>query len=391
MYRLGLVISSSLATALVGCSSTEDGGFFGGEKPGDTDSDSGGSTQAGGTGADATSATSGSDASSGSDGAGTTAMGTTTGVGSSTGEGTTDTTGGVVPPRMDLGWQPPDWCDPATDPECDLCEAVDVLFVIDNSISMDDHQIALGQAFPEFADVLVQALPPSTSIHVGVTSTEVKRSNLGNTSNCIATGDGGLPQEDFFVTPDVEDTGVNGAQGRLFVADGKPFYEIDTDASATELQGLKDWFSEASHIGDSGSQIEMAAAGAGLVAHPHNLAGPNAGFIRDQDAVLVVFFVGDEPDQSPHDIDGVPGGTAMLNMLAAAKPLCGGAQCIVGGGFVDSCGAQGLPIEDFFAGMAELPVTEELPATSTPDTFIPVLRDTLVQIIATTCGNLPPS
>ena len=52
------------------------------------------------------------------------------------------------------------------------CTGVDLLFVIDNSVSMGDYQAALGLAFPAFASTLDTALPAGTSLHVGVTSTD---------------------------------------------------------------------------------------------------------------------------------------------------------------------------------------------------------------------------
>jgi hypothetical protein len=272
------------------------------------------------------------------------------------------------------------------------CTAVDLLFVIDNSTSMNDYQVALAAAFPSFADAIIAALPPGTNLHVGVTSTEMGYSNAGSTTNCIATGNG-LPQEEFYTTPDVMDTGKNGAQGRLYVADGLPFFEIDTDASAAEVQALRDWFSAAAHIGEGGSNVEMASAAAGWATDPVN-AGTNAGFIRDEGAVLVIFFLQDEPDQSDAPNMTMPEtGAAMLEKIAAAKTACGGLQCVVAGGFVQqSCltenalGAvlDGLPTA---ASIDELPWDDE---NVDPAYFEPLLTETLAQVIAQTCDEIGP-
>jgi hypothetical protein len=271
------------------------------------------------------------------------------------------------------------------------CTAVDLLFVIDNSVSMNDYQVALGQAFPSFADAIIAALPAGTNLHVGVTSTEMGYSNSGSTSNCVATGNG-LPQEDFYVTPDEMDSGRNGAQGRLYVAQGMPYFDIDTDAPAAEVQALRDWFAAASNIGEGGSNIEMSSAAAGWATDPAN-AGTNAGFLRDEGAVLVVFFLQDEPDQS--DAPGMSMqeiGDAMLAKIAAAKTGCGGLQCVVGGGFVDQGCLDENGLGVLLDGLPKPPVIAELPDEDTvgPADFVPLLEDTLAQVIAQTCDEIEP-
>lgn len=44
----------------------------------------------------------------------------------------------------------------------------------------------------------------------------------------------------------------------------------------------------------------------------------NAGFVRNVGAVLVVFFVQDESDQTPHTIEGQPGGMAKSQWVPSA-------------------------------------------------------------------------
>jgi hypothetical protein len=309
---------------------------------------------------------------------------------SSAGESEDDEAGG---PKLDVG-NPGTGGEGADEAGCVTdcgCTAVDLLFVIDNSTSMNDYQVALGQAFPGFADAIIAALPSGTSLHVGVTSTEMGYSNAGSTMNCEATGNG-LPQEEFYLTPDAMDSGKNGAQGRLYVADGMPFFAIETDAPESEVQALRDWFSSASNIGEGGSNVEMSSAAAGWAFDPTN-AGANAGFLRDEGAVLVVFFLQDEPDQS--DAPGMTMqevGQDMLDKIAAAKSGCGGLMCVVAGGFVDQgCLDQnglgvlldGLPAP---AATAELPDEDEVG----PGDFAPLLEDTLTQVIAQTCDEIEP-
>lgn len=271
------------------------------------------------------------------------------------------------------------------------CTSVDLLFVIDNSTSMSDYQAALGQAFPTFADAIIAALPAGTNLHVGVTSTEMGYSNAGSTTNCEATGNG-LPQEEFYVTPDAMDTGKNGAQGRLFVADGQAFFDIDTDAPAAEVQALREWFSAAANIGEGGSNVEMSSAAAGWATDPANAAA-NAGFLRDEGAVLVLFFLQDEPDQSDAPGMSMPDvGAAMLGKIAAAKAGCGGLQCVVGGGFVQQGCLSENALGVVLAGLDQPPAIGELPDEDSvsPADFEPLLTDTLTQVIAQTCDEIRP-
>lgn len=287
-------------------------------------------------------------------------------------------------------------CDPATDEECG-CDAVDLLFVLDNSTSMGDYQRALGLAFPQFADAIIESLPVGTSLHVGVTSTEMGFASSGSTSNCSSNGNG-QPMETFYVTPDVTNSGRNGAQGRLYdPGGGQTYFEIETDAPDAEIQALETWFTAAANIGEGGSNIEMATAAAGWAGDPTN-DPTNAGFIRDEGAVLVVFFLQDEPDQTPLTIDGQPGGLAMLGKLAARKPACGGANCMIGGGLIDmNCYPQ-TPISEFLENLGAPPVVGMLPdagvAAANPqqaaDEMNRLLRDTLTGVIAQKCQEIPP-
>src|SRR5690606_3171846 len=180
------------------------------------------------------------------------------------------------------------------------CSFVDLLFVIDNSVSMGGYQAALGLAMPQFADTLVAALPAGTNVHVGVTSSEMGYSSSGTTSitngMCTFTGQGGMPGDAFYITPDQQNTGKNGAQGRLFdPGGGQHYFEFNTDDNA-QVTALETWFSQAAAIGTGGSNIEMTCAPAGWAFDPANDA-TNTGFLRDEGAVLVIFFMTDEPDQ----------------------------------------------------------------------------------------------
>jgi hypothetical protein len=322
--------------------------------------------------------------------AGTATSGLTDGEGSGSGEtvGTTgipsDDSGDSGPltfPKFDVGVE-------TTGIECTTCNqtctAVDLLFIVDNSGSMADEQEALSEAFPDFANAILTALPEGVSLHVGVTSTEM--AVAGSTvTECDEPDPTSVTAA--YVTPEVMNTGRNGAQGRLYEANGLPFFEISTDAPPDEVAELEAWFTAAANIGENGSSTEMALAGAGWAFHPANDA-VNAGFVRDEDAVLVLFFIQDERDQTPPAES-----TALIQNIVDAKTNCGGMECVVGGGFVANCNGPSdypAPIEVLFSQMAQPPVRQELPSNVVAADYIPLLTEALAQVIVDTCGDIGP-
>jgi hypothetical protein len=317
--------------------------------------------------------------------------------------GTTDDAedeGGI---KLDVGYQGDV---PGACPEggCTGCTSVDLLFVIDNSGSMRRYQDALALAFPSFANSLVDALPPGTDVHVGITSTEFgfssQGSNLISNGQCTFTGDGGQNYDAFYVTPDEEDTGRNGAQGRLYVPAGGPaYFEFNTDAGPAELAALADWFEAAAVIGEGGSNIEMTLAPTAWFAHEDNEA-TNAGFLRDAGSVLVLFWLSDEPDQTPQIVHGQPADQFGLDRVAEAKSQCGGLDCVIASGFVDYYDPDvcDRPLSKFLDALPNPPVIDALPnsamANSDPqwaaDQMSQLLEEALAGVIAQTCDTIPP-
>ena len=315
---------------------------------------------------------------------------TTGGADSATGTSTGD--GGGGGPKLDLGL--PDFGGRDTDGAAG-CVAVDLLFVIDNSPSMGPYQEALSAAFPLFVDEMFATLPPGTDLHVGITTTSFYAGNCSeSTNNCESTASEATILE-HYTPPTAGDNGENGGQGRLFRWDGVGFFAADT---AGDPGPLKTWFTgAATAAGEVGCSFEMAAAGAGWSADPANAAS-NAGFIRDEGAVLALFFLQDEADQTPWTISGQPGGLAMLDKLAAAKTGCGGAECIIGGGFVNTGCLDEVPLGDLLDGIGaganvqELPdedLAEDSPALAAEE-MNQLLRDTLASVIAQKCDEIMP-
>jgi hypothetical protein len=135
---------------------------------------------------------------------------------------------------------------------------VDVLWVVDNSESMQEEQASLGSSYQAFVDLLVQS---DVDYHIGVIST------------------------------DPADRGVlSAAGGAAFIARG-------TDqAQARFMSNVQ--------LGTGGARLEksfettamaLGVGGAWEPGHPANPANP--GFLRD-DALLFIIMVSDEDDKS---------------------------------------------------------------------------------------------
>src|SRR6185503_16748628 len=146
------------------------------------------------------------------------------------------------------------------------CDAVDILFVIDNSPSMKPYQEGLAAAFPGFVEAMFEVLPKPTDLHVGITTSSFWAGECGEGHvNCQTTA---TPEEvkAHYMSPMEGSTGVNGEQGRLFEFGGKRFVATDTGKDGG---GLNDWFAGAAvAAGETGCSFEMTTAGAGYAAHP---------------------------------------------------------------------------------------------------------------------------
>jgi len=143
---------------------------------------------------------------------------------------------------------------------------VDLLFVIDDSCSMSQEQTALASNFEAFIQF---ATAQAIDYQIGVTTTDINQ--------------GGTPEA-----------------GRLVPVAGNPADRIVTPRSQPSPELL---FQQNANIGiDSGTFTEQGLEGAYLALSNPLIFGHNAGFLR-QDAVLSVIFVSDEEDQSPQPVD----------------------------------------------------------------------------------------
>lgn len=283
----------------------------------------------------------------------------------------------------DLG---PGDCNPDSE-DCG-CTAVDILFVVDNSGSMQEHAAPTIAAFSTFVDEMITVLPSGTSLHVGVTRATgfFDPGNAGGWSgpSCEASVTDGS-----WNPPEVADNGVNGQQGRLYEHMGQRFFEIDTSADPAPLGT---WFEGALMGAIDGfvdhSNTETVIAGAAYPFHPAN-AAINTGFMREQ-AVLVLFLLSDSPDLTPASVPT----SDFVDIVKDAKAACGDFCVIPTGAIAGACYDQpantNTRLFDFMNGFgAPPPSWTNLQSGTTPD-FDGVLGTALADVIGSTCMMIPP-
>jgi hypothetical protein len=157
------------------------------------------------------------------------------------------------------------------------CQKVDLLFVIDNSGSMEDEQASLVASFGGFVSGIQAELSQAESYHIGVVTTDAYSDNgAGCTSlGALVTSTGGSASSNQNCEP--------------FSSGARYLDETEPDLATK--------FSCIAQVGISGSGDEIQAqAGYHAVSPAMNAPGAcNEGFIRD-DALLVVVIISDEND-----------------------------------------------------------------------------------------------
>jgi hypothetical protein len=156
------------------------------------------------------------------------------------------------------------------------CEKVDLLFVVDNSGSMEDEQESLGASVPGFIDEIRSQLADTDSYHIGVVTSDTY---AFNSPGCL--GEGNL----------VTKTGGEGSSDSACgpFEDGYNFM--------TEADDL-DWaFTCAIQvgIGGDGDERPIQTMGTALSSSLGQPGQCNEGFLRE-DALLVVVIITDEED-----------------------------------------------------------------------------------------------
>jgi hypothetical protein len=294
--------------------------------------------------------------------------------GTGSGGASTGTADSAELPKLDVG------TDVGTVGPGTGCTAVDILFVIDNSGSMCSYQSSLAQTLPDFADAMFEALPEDTSLHVAITTTSFSDGGSHQEQNCTSV-QGPEEIDAAYVTPD-EGVGTdNGFQGRLLEYDGRRYFEANTGQPSTRLP-MMEWFANAAFsVNCDGGAFEFPAAAAGYAFDPVN-AATNDGFVRDEGAVLVIFVLSDEVDQSPEGID------RYRDQILAAKADCGGETCVLTAGLLHAgCVPSQNPfVWQFLGAFTHDPVWGPIADESG---YADVVRDTLTSVIAQTCELIP--
>lgn len=140
--------------------------------------------------------------------------------------------------------------------------AVDILFVIDNSGSMDAEQAAIARNFPVFAEYFALS---GIDYHIGVVSTDMDDPSSG---------------------------------GRLRRAAGVNWIDRDTPNPS----GV---FSQMAQMGTTGSATEQGRAAAWAALELNADLARNEGFERE-DAELHILFISDEDDASTNELISRP-------------------------------------------------------------------------------------
>jgi hypothetical protein len=189
----------------------------------------------------------------------------------------------------------------------DGCRKVDFLFVIDNSVSMENEQTALVEAFPGFMDTIQSTLPDNSDYHVMVADTdEWGRCDTANPWSGYDPGSdtcNGYTNQTVFEECDrtlgagvVHPAGQYASNmlcplqgGHRYIESGEP--DLGAAFSCTAQVGV------AGHPAERPMDAMVAALAPGINAP----GGCNEGFLRD-DALLVVTFMSDDPNYE--DADG---------------------------------------------------------------------------------------
>jgi hypothetical protein len=163
------------------------------------------------------------------------------------------------------------------------CSKADLLFVVDNSLSMRDRQTALAASFPGFIQVVQQTLGLS-DFHIMVVDT-----------------DGRSPSELLRDSPAVDSAlceEMRGAGKRLDETGASCNFATEQRFMVQDQQELEPTFACVAQVGTNGSALEHSVDAMLDALSPtlNEAGGCNAGFLRD-DAILFITLISDEDDR----------------------------------------------------------------------------------------------
>ncbi|HEX4420067.1 MAG TPA: vWA domain-containing protein [Kofleriaceae bacterium] len=202
---------------------------------------------------------------------------------------------------------------PAT-PNRDL----DLLFVIDNSPSMADNQIALARSFPHMIDRLDQLDGGRPNLHIGVVTSDMGTQGSASAIPGPAIGTIGLGGCSGLGQDGVLQHGQDPALTDPYLSD----VAIATGRAQNYTGTLADEFARLAQVGNGGCGFEQH-----LAAMRRALVNPaNAGFLRPE-ANLAVVIVGDEDDCSARDPALMAETSDVLGPLASFRCFAQGVVC----------------------------------------------------------------
>jgi hypothetical protein len=186
------------------------------------------------------------------------------------------------------------------------CEKVDFLFIVDNSVSMQDQQAALIASFPSFISTIQSTIKAASDYHLMVVDTDAEtrctaqncQSGGMNAFNlCKNTPDGGYACNTQFEPCDsilgagVRHPAGKGASNKLCSLVGGQRYIVEAEPDKASA------FSCIAQVGLAGHPAErpMDALVAAMASDINAPGGCNAGFLRE-DAILVLTFISDDPN-----------------------------------------------------------------------------------------------
>ncbi|HEY3355080.1 MAG TPA: hypothetical protein VGQ83_17635 [Polyangia bacterium] len=197
--------------------------------------------------------------------------------------------------EVPVGGSPPVSSTNPTQTFPDSGNKLDLLFVIDNSASMDPKQETLRKYFPHFMEPL-NGLVNGTDLHIGIVTSDLGGGQFTPASCATLGGDQGALQN----TPKGETCAgahLNDPNERFLA------YRADNDGVATNFTGtIGDAFACYAAVGESGCGFEQQLASAQAALAGCTVAGgcaqpANEGFLRP-DAFLAVIIITDEDDCS---------------------------------------------------------------------------------------------
>lgn len=264
------------------------------------------------------------------------------------------------------------------------CTKVDFLFVIDNSVSMDNEQAALVASFPGFIDTIQSTIAAGSDYHTMVVDTD--EWGRCDTANPWAGATPTSPTCNDYIKTTVFDecdrvrgagvvqpAGEAASNMKCDVFGGNRYIvQGDPDAAAT--------FGCMARVGTAGhpSERPMEAIVAAVSPELNGTDGCNAGFLRS-DAVLVITFISDDANyedtgtpQSWYDaVVAAKGGNAEAVVVLGLTPYDGGTPGAHWHEFIGLWGARGLEASVSLADYAPFFSDAVALVDDTCDDFVP--------------------